>query len=121
LNFKRQGRSCWNKVLGCKYQSYKGKGREDKNLIIAIESLESCKIGKETLIQSCWELEENEFAHTHFHWSEYVRLKLYIGVVIKKLVDEIQTKLKPRSSQAQTWKDVETLTKVGIWTCRKLS
>jgi hypothetical protein len=43
-----------------------------------------------------------------------VRLKLYIGVVIKKFVDKIQTKLKPRSSQAQTGKDVETITKVGI-------
>jgi len=107
--------------LDVKTNHIKAKGREDKNLRIAIESLESCKIRKETLIQSCWELEEDELARTHFHWSEYVRLKLYRGVVIKKLVDEIQTKLKPRSSQAQTWKDVETLIKVGIWTWRKLS
>jgi len=109
------------KFLDVKTKHIKAKGREDKNLIIAIESLESCKIRRETLIQSCWELEENEMAHTHFDWIEYVRLKVYRGVVIKKLVDEIQTKLKPRSSQVQTWKDVETLTKVGIWTCRKLS
>jgi hypothetical protein len=107
--------------LDVKTQHIKAKGKEDKNLWIAIESLENCKIRKETLIQSCSQLEENELAHTLFHWSEYVRLKLYIGVVINKLVDKIQTKLKPRSSQAQTWKDVETLTKVGIWTFRKLN
>ncbi len=107
--------------MDVKTQHIKAKGKEDKNLWIAIESLENCKIRKETLIQSCSQLEENELAHTLFHWSEYVRLKLYIGVVINKLVDKIQTKLKPRSSQAQTWKDVETLTKVGIWTFRKLN
>lgn len=84
------------KFLDVKTKHIKAKGREDKNLRIAIESLESCKNRKETLIQSCSELEENESAHTHFHWSEYVRLKLYRGVVIKKLVDEIQTKIKPK-------------------------
>jgi hypothetical protein len=82
------------KLLDVKTKHIKTKGREEKSLRIAIESLESCKIRKETLIQSCWELEEDELAHTHFHWSEYVTLKLYRGVVIKKLVDEIETKLK---------------------------
>jgi hypothetical protein len=54
------------KFLDVKTKHIKAKGREDKNLRIAIESLENCKIRKETLTQSCWELEENELAHIIF-------------------------------------------------------